>query len=167
MPTHAAAPTSPEPVSEPNESVSGGPAAGRYASLAEQMFAEDDELFHTRMAQTGPEARGWVLSPDGGSDVRLSQAVVLGRNPSAPPSAAHAIAVAVNDPNRSVSKTHALIELREGLPWVTDLNSTNGTTLTNEVGEAVVCVPGSAVPAGDNWLIGLGEYSLRLIRSGS
>jgi hypothetical protein len=146
------------PVAEPESE-----AVGRYASLAEQLFAEDEELFETHLAQASSAALPWALAHAAGT-VPLTSAVVVGRNPSAPPSAPLANRVAVQDPNKSVSKTHALIELRDGMPWVTDLNSTNGTTLTNEVGEALVCVPGVAVPAGDDWQVGLGEYSLKLAR---
>ena len=35
------------------------------------------------------------------------------------------------------------------VPWATDLHSTNGTTLTNDVGEALICKPGVPVPMGD------------------
>ena len=105
----------------------------------------------------------WVLRLPDGQQLALATATVLGRNPVAPTGSA-ARPVPVDDPSRSVSKTHALLELRAGLPWVIDLHSTNGTTLTNEVGEAVVCEPGTPVPVGDGWLVGLGEYSVGILR---
>jgi hypothetical protein len=134
-----------------------------YASLAEQLFAEDESLFHTRMVQQGDDALPWLARLHDGRLLPLATATVLGRNPVAP-TGSHANAIPVDDPNRSVSKTHALLELRDGLPWVTDLHSTNGTTLTNEVGEAVLCEPGTPVPVGDGWLVGLGEYSVSIVR---
>lgn len=149
----------PAPQERPTDFVPGG-----YASVAEQLFAEDESLFHTRLAQQGLTALPWVLRPRGGAERSLEQAVVLGRDPAQPPGASGASPIAVDDPNRSVSKTHALIELREGLPWVTDLHSTNGTTLTNEVGEALMCEPGVPVPIGDGWTVGLGEYPITVVR---
>ncbi|MGV8907370.1 MAG: FHA domain-containing protein [Propionicimonas sp.] len=134
-----------------------------YASLAEQLFAEDESLFHTRMVQQSDAALPWFARLHDGQLLPLATATVLGRNPAAP-SGSDAKPIPVDDPNRSVSKTHALLELRQGLPWVTDLHSTNGTTLTNEVGEAVVCEPGTPVPVGDGWQVGLGEYSLAIVR---
>lgn len=137
---------------------------GGYASIAEQLFAEDEGLFSTRMIQQSPSALPWVLRFPGGASRPLDRALVLGRNPSLPPGASGATQVAVDDPNRSVSKTHALLELRDGLPWVTDLRSTNGTSVTNDVGEALMCEPGVPIPVGDGWVLGLGEYSITLAR---
>lgn len=138
------------------------PPVPSFASLAEQLFAEDEELFHTQLVQRGASALPWQIRLADGSCTPLTGALVLGRNPVAPPSVS-AVAIAVVDPDRSVSKTHAL-ELRDGLPWLTDLNSSNGTTVTNDVGEAVVCEPGVALPVGDGWVAGLGEFNVRVER---
>jgi FHA domain len=135
-----------------------------YASLAEKLFSEDEELFQTRLAQQEETARAWLLRFPDGIELELAVAMVLGRNP-VPPDRTAATPVPVADPSLSVSKTHALIDLTNGLPWITDLHSTNGTTLTNEVGEAVVCEPGVPVPAGDGWTLGLGEFSLGIRRA--
>ena len=134
-----------------------------YASLAEQLFSEDEELFQTRLSQQEGTALAWFVRFPDGTDLLLEGATVLGRNP-VPPDRTAARPLPVEDPARSVSKTHALLELRQGLPWVTDLHSTNGTTLTNEVGEAVACEPGTPVPAGDGWRVGLGEFSVGILR---
>ncbi|HQY98526.1 MAG TPA: FHA domain-containing protein [Propionicimonas sp.] len=147
----AAAPPPPEPL------------PSRYASIAEQLFAEDESLYNTQMVQLTPQARPWSVALPDGNEVRLEPAAVFGRNPSAPPGSA-ARAVSVDDPYRSVSKTHALLDVRDGLVWVTDLHSTNGTTLTNDVGEAIACDPGIAVPVGDGWVVGLGEFNLTIRR---
>jgi len=135
-----------------------------FASVAEQLFAEDEDLDNTRLVQLTPQARPWRVRFTDGREVDLAGALVLGRNPAVPP-ATTARPIPVDDPHRSVSKTHALLELRDALPWVTDLHSTNGTTVTNNVGEALVCEPGIAVPVGDGWAIGLGEYSLAVLRT--
>lgn len=148
------------PAERPREVVAAG-----YASIAEQLFAEDDSLFHTRMVQQTEAALPWAVQLPDGRVRAIDSALVLGRNPTAPPGSA-AVPMAVDDPHRSVSKTHTLLELRDGLPWVTDLHSTNGTTLTNDVGEALICEPGVPVPVGDGWTAGLGEYSITVVRRG-
>lgn len=135
----------------------------RYGSVADQLFAEDARLSHTRAVLSGGAVQAWSLRLPNGAEVPLRGTLVLGRNPIPPPGVV-ATALPIGDPRRSVSKTHALLELRDGLPWLTDLNSTNGTTVTNEVGEAIVCEPGAALPLGEDWVAGLGEYNLRLIR---
>lgn len=132
-----------------------------FASAAEQMFVEDDSLFHTQMVQRSTSALPWQLRFSDGAQRPLTGAMVLGRNPVLPPGVAGTL-VSLNDPHRSVSKTHALLELRDGMPWLTDLHSSNGTTVTNEVGEAIVCEPGVALPLGDGWIAGLGEFNVSL-----
>lgn len=125
----------------------------------ESMFADDDDLNETRAAHARGSVRSWALAlPDGGR-LDVTEAVVLGRDPSAPRGVA-AVARSVSDPMRSVSKTHALVEVRDGMLWVTDLHSTNGTSLTNPVGEALSCPPGVALPVGPDWSIAFGEYTL-------
>lgn len=116
----------------------------------------------------GAKSRGtalaWLVRFPDGTELPLEGVTVLGRNP-VPPDGTATSPVPVEDPSRSVSKTHALIEVVQGLPWITDLHSTNGTTLTNEVGEAVACEAGIPVPAGDGWTVGLGEFSLGIRRA--
>lgn len=153
MPRHE-----PPPAERPREA-----APVRYASIAEQLFAEDEGLLRTQLVQLSSAALPWAIRLPDGRDIPLGSAVVLGRNPTAPPGSA-AVQLALDDPARSVSKTHALLEVRDGLPWVTDLRSTNGTTLTNDVGEALVCDPGTAVPVADGWVVGLGEFDIGIVR---
>ena len=154
MPARPAPP--PEPVAEPSRGV--------YASFAEQLFAEDEDLDATRIAQLGSNPLSWYFTLPDGASVRFVSAVVVGRNPVPPEQLPSAAPVRLDDPERSVSKTHALIELRDGMPWVTDLHSTNGTTLTNDVGEAVMCEPGTPMPVGDGWRVGFGEYAITASR---
>lgn len=151
------------PRREPSTAPSGEVVAGGYASIAEQLFAEDESLFHTRLVQQSDAALPWTIRLPDGREHAIETALVLGRNPLPPPGSA-AVPLALDDPQRSVSKTHALLEIRDGLPWVTDLNSTNGTTLTNDLGEALTCDPATAVPVGDGWVVELGEYGLTTLR---
>ncbi|MFV0287360.1 MAG: FHA domain-containing protein, partial [Demequina sp.] len=64
--------------------------------------------------------------------ITLPAHVNLGRQPD--PHATGDTLVAVDDPDRTVSKTHARLEHDDGATWVTDLGSTNGTELLDEDG---------------------------------
>tara|TARA_R110002020_G_scaffold77567_3_gene195786 strand:+ start:224 stop:604 length:381 start_codon:yes stop_codon:yes gene_type:complete len=120
------------------------------------MFADDDDLDSTRMSQVG-SAKPWIVSFSDGQTFSLGPPIVIGRDP-AP--RGEAIRVSVQDPSKSVSKTHAALEVRDGLLWVTDLHSTNGTTVTNAVGEATDCPPEVPIPVGDGWSVAAGEFTV-------
>jgi pSer/pThr/pTyr-binding forkhead associated (FHA) protein len=125
-----------------------------------QIFAEDDDLDSTRISQATAEAMPWSLVISDGQRLTVDAPVVIGRDPVVPASVSMGRAVPVADQWKSVSKTHAVIEVRDGMLWVTDLHSTNGTTITNAVGEAMSCPPGVAMPVGHGWTISAAEVSI-------
>jgi hypothetical protein len=94
--------------------------------------------------------------PDG-TVVPVRGRVLLGRDPQ-PRSSADRSAdlVAVDDPGRSVSKTHVALDLRGGQLVVEDLGSTNGTFVVDPDGRRHAVLPGSPVEvrAGDSVLLG-------------
>jgi len=152
MPTRDGAAPPPPPPPAP------APLAG-LAPAAAQLFAEDEDLDSTRM-QSAASALPWSLAFADGQTAAVGATIVVGRDPAAPASHPSARAVPVADPLKSVSKTHALIEQRDGLLWVTDLHSTNGTKVTNAIGEATSCPPGIAMPVGDGWTVSAGEFAI-------
>jgi hypothetical protein len=83
-------------------------------------------------AATG--AASLLLVFDTGQRVSLAApvAVNLGRNPAA--TVAGDQLVAIDDPESTVSKTHARLEHVDGSTWVTDGGSTNGTELLTDAG---------------------------------
>jgi hypothetical protein len=85
----------------------------------------EDEVDQTVMVRR--KKITWQLVPASGASIPLSaEVVVLGRRPAADPAFPSAQLVSVQDEARTVSKTHARLELR-GERWlVTDLGSTNG-----------------------------------------
>lgn len=87
---------------------------------------------------------------DHGATLRLDRNYVLGRDPSTPPGADQAQPVTVVDPERSLSKTHVLVEADAGGVWVTDLHSTNGVSVADPSGIVTNAVPGTRtrVPVG-------------------
>lgn len=136
------------------------PLPSGIAPQAAQLFAEDDDLGATRAVQAAAGAKPWVVTLHDGRRVEVSRPLVFGRAPTAPASTPEAAAVAVLDPRKSLSKTHGMLEVRDTLLWVTDLHSTNGTTVTNAVGEATSCPPGVPMPVGEGWTVSFGEVLL-------
>ena len=114
------------------------------------------------VALVTPAAPSWKLQlPDGGATLTLDATVLIGRNPAASESQPQATLLAVADLTKSVSKTHALLEIDGGVLWVHDLDSTNGVYVV--VGDDVVeAVPGTriAVPADAD--LELGEFVMRV-----
>lgn len=105
---------------------------------------------------------GWLLRLPGGATVTIDSAVFIGRDPSRTPERPNAEILAVVDPARTVSKTHALLEIDEVGLWAHDLQSTNGVFVTEPGGVEVEVVPGSrtAVPPGAD--LELGDYVIRV-----
>lgn len=106
-----------------------------------------------------PAATRWRIELDSGEEFDLTRPLVLGRNPLAQPDER---AVAVTDGTRTVSKTHLRIELRDGVPRVTDLHSTNGVAVVADTAPEV-CDPGVpiAAPAGATVRFGNREFRVR------
>ncbi|TLF25020.1 FHA domain-containing protein, partial [Microbacterium sp. 5K110] len=105
----------------------------------------------------------WALVPPAGAPVDLtSDVVILGRRPA--PDAAHpgAQLVAIVDDTRTVSKTHARLQLRGETWYVTDLDSTNGVLFATLMGTEVEAPPGEEIEAGERFF--LGDAEVRLTR---
>lgn len=100
---------------------------------------------------------GWHLNLGSGVDLLVTDAAFVGRNPAATADRTGARLVPVTDPAKSVSKTHALFEVHDGVLYVHDLDSTNGTFVTPvdapeirvEPGSRIAVLPGSTVELGD------------------
>jgi FHA domain-containing protein len=112
-----------------------------------------------------PQPGAWRLRMPGGVEVLLLRAVVLGRDPAADPGRPQAAPIALEDPARSVSKTHALVEVVDGRVVVTDLHSTNGTRVLTPEGEGRELEPGRGADAPNGSTLLLGELAVRLDRA--
>ncbi|RLK48052.1 DUF5684 domain-containing protein [Microbacterium telephonicum] len=168
--------TAPDPDAFPELSgevsaVVGSPAAGAPRSAlgavsAQQRRAEErahpDEDDVDRTIMVRRKLPTWQLVPSAGSPVALSgDVVILGRRPSADPSFPAAQLVVVEDLARTVSKTHARIELR-GEKWlITDLGSTNGVLVRTLMGDEVEIEPGTELAAGERFFLGDEEFRLQ------
>ncbi len=82
---------------------------------------------------------------DDGRDFQLDRNVLVGRNPVGQAGEQQAQLLAVDDPGRSISKTHLHVLTDGAGVWVTDRNSTNGSAVTTPDGLRTPLQPG--VPA--------------------
>jgi len=82
---------------------------------------------------------------DDGRDFQLDRSVLVGRNPVGQAGEQQAQLLAVDDPGRSISKTHLHLLTDGAGIWVTDRNSTNGSAVTTPDGHRTPLQPG--VPA--------------------
>lgn len=98
----------------------------------------------------------------GGDPIVIHEPTVVGRDPDNISSYQGAERVALDDPTRSVSKTHAAIfPLLDGI-WVTDLHSTNGTRVEGKDGSATQADPDVAMPAMDGSTVFFGRIGFRV-----
>ncbi|KSU55852.1 DUF5684 domain-containing protein [Microbacterium enclense] len=155
-------------VSEVPEAGSPRPArtsvSSLYAQSAVPDVSDDDADALDRTVVTRRKRIPWMLVPPGGAPVALtSDVVILGRRPV--PDAAHPDAqlVAISDETRTVSKTHARLQLRGDTWFVTDLDSTNGVLFATLMGTEVEAPRGEEIEAGARFF--LGDAEVRLARS--
>lgn len=104
------------------------------------------------------------LRLDDGTELIVSDLVLVGRDPAAADGETAGQLVALEDPTRGLSKTHAGIAAVDGRLTVTDRHSTNGTVVRSSSGAERDCEPGvpSVVEIGDTVFVG----GRRLVRIG-
>jgi uncharacterized RDD family membrane protein YckC len=108
----------------------------------------DDDVDRTQVRQgaDGPAAVAVLrIRLDDGRDFQLDRSVLVGRNPVGQAGEQQAQLLAVDDPGRSISKTHLHLLTDGAGIWVTDRNSTNGSAVTTPDGQRTPLQPG--VPA--------------------
>jgi hypothetical protein len=134
-PTSAPAP-SPHPVIAPSPAESSVPAAGS---------APINDDFDETVVSARRTRAIWQLIPAAGEPIPLTaERVIIGRNPAVGVADDGAQIIAVADPSKTVSKTHARIELVGGEWRVTDLHSTNGVAVVTTDGEDIELASGGS-----------------------
>lgn len=108
-------------------------------------------------------AGDFALELPDGERIPLRGPLLLGRNPAARPEQPDAELRSLVDPRMSVSKTHTVVVPGRRSLRVTDLHSTNGTTITDASGAVTVCQPGEAYVAEAGSTIGIGEFPIRVV----
>lgn len=147
--------------------VAGAPVAAGSSAAAASVGEDDldDDLEALDRTVIARRRRvPWALIPPGGSPIDLSSdVVILGRRPEADPARPGAQLISIPDETRTVSKTHARLELRGDTWYVTDLGSTNGVLFATLMGTEVEAQPGQEIEAGERFF--LGDAEVRLTRS--
>jgi len=160
-----------EPFSETSAEVSavigaprlGSPMAARSSVSALRNMPElpdPDSVFDETVV--APRRRPvWTLTPPAGSPIALhSTVLIVGRRPAADPAFPGAQLVDLVDETRTMSKTHARLELHDDLWTIVDLHSTNGVVLLDDDGGEVELSPGVARLATRRILLGDAEVRL-------
>lgn len=88
----------------------------------------------------------WLVVLPTGARVRVNGSLLVGRNPVRFDPWTRAELLPVDDPVRSVSKTHAVFETAGDGIRVTDLHSTNGVSLVDASGTATQLASGAPTP---------------------
>lgn len=99
--------------------------------------------------------------PDGNT-AEVRNLALLGRNPSATDQDGDARLLVVNDD--LVSKTHLAIGVSDGVAWVADRHSTNGSTLVDPDGREIPLEPGQRIRIDVGWALRLGSSWARIER---
>jgi hypothetical protein len=108
---------------------------------------------------------GWHLRLADGQRMPVTGSLVLGRDP-APMTRRPSTMVSVVDAARSVSKSHALVELSaDDTLSVTDLHSTNGVSLIGADGQRTILDPGIRTPVLAGTRLMLVEFAVAVTRA--
>jgi hypothetical protein len=107
-----------------------------------------------------------MLVLDTGERLELVTSVLIGRAPANVDGQEHPV-FAWPDLGRSLTKTHAMLEWSGAVLWVTDLDSTNGTSIVSPDGGQQPLMPGLRGPAAPGYTITMGERSIEVHRSGA
>jgi hypothetical protein len=121
----------------------------------------EETIFAPRRA-SGPR---WRLTLASGDEVEFATRAVVGRAPRAPAGWEGAVLVSVDDPDRTVSKTHAGFAVEGDAVLVTDLDSTNGVAIVGPDGTESIVEPGRAVAIPEGAEVELGSFAVRVTRS--
>ena len=105
---------------------------------------------------TGPHV---VLRFSDGRRVPLRGMTLVGRHPQAAPEEIITDLVSLDDPRRSVSKTHLLVGMDARGLYVQDRHSTNGTIVTLPDGQQILCAPGQTIRVPNGATVSFGDFS--------
>jgi hypothetical protein len=121
-------------------------------------------FFPTLPGTAALSKHAWELQLPDGRTIPVARAVFFGRNPARTPERPGADLLPLDDPARSLSKTHALLELDSGELWIHDLDSTNGVVVASPGASPIVAIPGERVAVGSGSELRLGSYVIRVSR---
>ena len=134
-------------------------AADRTETEAATELAQDDDFDETMIVVR--RMKPWTLETEHGLKVSLTKPVVLlGRNPARGSAHPDAQLVLLQDPGKTVSKTHARLDFVDGAWGIRDLQSTNGIVLIDGAGDESELDAGAGASLTERFL--LGELAARI-----
>lgn len=117
---------------------------------------DDDES--TRIVPRTTGGARFVLQFSTGESYTVLGSGLAGRNPRPEPGEYVDHLVAIVDPGRSVSKTHLEFGQHDGVFWVSDRHSGNGSIIREPGAEPRPCEPGRRYPIVRGTRIDIGEH---------
>ncbi|WP_457966444.1 RDD family protein [Arthrobacter sp. D1-29] len=153
-------PVQPQSFQPPAVVVPSAPAAGPSAG-----GHPDDDHDRTQMRGGTLEAAPVAvlrIKLDDGRDFQLDRNVLVGRNPVGQTGEQQAQLLAIDDPSRSISKTHLHVLTDGAGIWVTDRNSTNGSAVTTADGLRTPLQPGVPAFVSPGSIVHFGDRSFHL-----
>lgn len=142
-----------------------GPPSGLaspVASVARATFQpvdddDEDNLEATRVVRRKPATERFVLQFSTGESTTVTGTGLVGRNPVPQPGEFFDRLVTILDHGKSVSKTHLEFGQSDGVFWVSDRFSGNGTVLRQPDAEPYRCDPGKRVEVQRGSRIDIGD----------
>lgn len=158
-------PVAPQPVSPsaapvPVMAAATAPSAPSPAVEADQMVSDETHMV-VRSAPTSPA--GYLLRFDTGEIRPVDGVVLIGRDPAPGDADVDPLLVAIDDPDRSVSKTHVAVRKASNGLWILDRDSTNGTVVESADGERTVLEGRRASQVHAGWTVHFGERSFQVV----
>lgn len=170
-------PSAPEPVAAqataaPVPATNLGAVADVPAPSAEPVPVTETPAPSPRSDDGVPHARStvevtpviYVVTLDTGEAMSVSGPGVVGRRPQPPEGEPCDHVIAIEDPGRSLSRTHARFGIDGGVFWVEDRGSANGTAVVGTDGVVTELGPGERMVVTDGETVRLGERTFTVHR---
>lgn len=100
-----------------------------------------------------------VLRLSDGRSIPLRGVMLIGRHPQGDDEEIITDLVSLDDPGRTVSKTHLLVGMDARGLYVQDRHSTNGTIVTLPDGQQILCAAGQTVRVPSGAIVSFGDFS--------
>jgi hypothetical protein len=113
---------------------------------------DDDEDYETVVVDRRPVVTWSLVLDDGRSFPLTATTIALGRKPESTNASAQLLPI--TDSTRTLSKTHAILDLTDGKWTITDLNSTNGVLTVDDADVETLVESGSTVAVAGRFILG-------------